>query len=410
MAFAAPTGHRYTAPLMLKTSPFHSRTAPLVRAQTWRRWAGYQMASAYDPHPDREYAAIRNAAALIDVSPLYKYRITGRDAARLLDRMITRDMTKLAVGQVYYTPWCDAHGKVIDDGTVSRLAEGVYRLTSADSSLRWLHMNSVGMDVAIEDVSESMGALSLQGPLSRDLLQTLTPADLAKLKYFRLVETQVRDIPVTISRTGYTGDLGYEIWVDVARAEALWDALIAAGTPYGIVPAGVWALDIARIEAGLIMLDVDYFSAHHALIEARKSSPYEINLGWAVSAKKGPFNGRRALAAERARGAAWSFVGLDIDWESFEQLFRAHKLPPHLSNIAWRASAPVYKNGMQIGYATSGCWSPLLKKSLALAHLRAPHFAPGTPVEMEITVEHQRQKASARVRKLPFYDPERKKA
>jgi len=158
------------------------------------------------------------------------------------------------------------------------------------------------------------------------------------------------------------------------------------------------------------MLDVDYFSAHHALIEARKSSPYEINLGWAVSAKKGPFNGRRALAAERARGPAWSFVGLEIDWESFEQLFRAHHLPPHLSNIAWRQSAPVYRDGVQIGYATSGCWSPLLKRSLALAHLRAPHFAPGTPVEMEITVEHQRQKAAARVRKLPFYDPERKKA
>jgi aminomethyltransferase len=324
--------------------------------------------------------------------------------------MITRDMTKLAVGQVYYTPWCDAHGKVIDDGTVSRLAEGIYRLTSADSSLRWLHMNAVGMQVEIEDLSEAMGALSLQGPLSRDLLQTLTPADLSKLKYFRLVETQVREVPVTISRTGYTGDLGYEIWVDAAQAGALWDALIAAGTPYGIVPAGVWALDIARIEAGLIMLDVDYFSSHHALIEARKSSPYEINLGWAVSAKKGPFNGRRALAAERGRGPAWSFVGLEIDWESFEELFRAQKLPPHLSNVAWRASAPVYKNGLQIGYATSGCWSPLLKKSLALAHLRAPHFAPGTPVEIEITVEHQRQKAAARVRKLPFYDPERKKA
>ena len=395
---------------MLKTSPFHARTAPLVRAQTWRRWAGYQMASAYDPHPDREYAAIRNAAALIDVSPLYKYRLTGRDAARMLDRMITRDVTKLAVGQVYYTPWCDAAGKVIDDGTVSRLDEGTYRLTSADSSLRWLHMNSVGMEVAIEDVSERMGALSIQGPLSRAVLQTLTPADLSKLKYFRLVETELAGIPATISRTGYTGDLGYEIWVDAPRAEALWDALITAGTPYGIVPAGVWALDIARIEAGLIMLDVDYFSAHHALIEARKSSPYEINLGWAVSAKKGPFNGRRALAAERARGPAWSFVGLEIDWESFEQLFRAHHLPPHLSNIAWRQSAPVYRDGVQIGYATSGCWSPLLKRSLALAHLRAPHFAPGTPVEMEITVEHQRQKAAARVRKLPFYDPERKKA
>jgi len=395
---------------MLKTSPFHGRTAPLVRAQTWRRWAGYQMASAYDPHPDREYAAIRNAAALLDVSPLYKYRLSGRDAGRLLDRMITRDIARLGVGQVYYTPWCDAAGKVIDDGTVSRLAETTYRLTSADSPLRWLHMNAVGMQVAIEDVSERLGALSLQGPLSRALLQTTTPANLGALKYFRLVETTVRDIPVTVSRTGYTGDLGYEIWVDAQRADALWDALIEAGTPYGIVPAGVWALDIARIEAGLIMLDVDYFSAHHALIEARKSSPFEINLGWAVSARKGPFNGRGALAAERARGAAWNFVGLEIDWESFERLFAAHKLPPHLSNVAWRSSAPVYRDGTQVGYATSGCWSPLLKKSLALAHLRAPHFAPGTEVEMEITVEHQRRKAAARVRKLPFYDPERKKA
>jgi aminomethyltransferase len=395
---------------MLKTSPFHSRTAPLVRAQTWRRWAGYQMASAYDPHPDREYAAIRNAAGLLDVSPLYKYRLTGRDAARLLDRMITRDLGKLAVGQVYYTPWCDAAGKMIDDGTVSRLAETTYRLTSADSSLRWLHMNAVGMEVAIEDVSERLGTLALQGPLARTILGQVSPADLGALKYFRLVDTMIRDLKVTISRTGYTGDLGYEIWVEAAHAPALWDALIEAGTPYGIVPAGVWALDLARIEAGLIMLDVDYFSSHHALIEARKSSPYETNLGWTVSATKGPFNGRRALAAERARGPAWGFVGLDVDWPSFERLFAAHHLPPQLSNIAWRTSAPVYRAGFQVGYATSGCWSPLLKKSLALAHLRAPHFAPGTEVELEITVEHRREKARATVRKLPFFDPERKKA
>ena len=395
---------------MLKISPFHSRTAPLVRAQTWRRWAGYQMASAYDPHPDREYAAIRNAAALIDVSPLHKYMLTGPDSARLLDRMITRDMAKCSVGQVYYTPWCDAAGKVIDDGTVSRLADSTYRLTSADSSLRWLHMNAVGMNVQIEDVSERVGTLALQGPSSRAILQQISPADFSKLKYFRVVETTVGGVPVTVSRTGYTGDLGYEIWADAARAEALWDALIQAGTPYGITPAGVWALDIARIEAGLIMLDVDYFSAHHALIEARKSSPYEINLGWAVSPAKGPFNGRRALAAERARGAAWGFVGLELDWDSFERLFRAHHLPPHLSNIAWRSSAPVYRDGVQVGYATSGSWSPLLKKSLALAHLRAPHFEPGTAVRLEITVEHQRKTADAVVHKLPFYDPERKKA
>jgi len=395
---------------MLKTSPFHPRTAPLVRAQTWRRWSGYQMASAYDPHPDREYAAIRSAAALIDVSPLYKYRITGRDAARLLDRMITRDMTKLRPGQVYYTPWCDDAGKVIDDGTVTNLGGGAYRLTSADSSLRWLSLNAAGMEVSIEDISERMGALSLQGPLSREVLSRAAAMELSSLKYFRMIEGAVRGIPVAISRTGYTGDLGYEIWVDAAQAVALWDALMEAGKPYGLTPAGVWAMDIARIEAGLIMLDVDYYSAHHALIEARKSTPYEINLGWAVSAGKGPFNGRRALAAERARGASWGFVGLEVDWDSFERLFRAHGLPPQIPNIAWRMSAPVYRDGKQIGYATSGCWSPILKKSLALAHLRAPHFAPGTRVKLEVTVEHRREIADAAVRKLPFFEPERKKA
>ncbi len=395
---------------MLKTSPFHPRTAPLVRTQTWRRWSGYQMASAYDPHPDREYAAIRSAAALIDISPLYKYRITGRDAARLLDRMITRDMGKLKPGQVYYTPWCDDAGKVIDDGTVTNLGGGAYRLTSADSSLRWLHMNAVGMEVSIEDISERVGALSLQGPLSRDILSRAASVDLSSLKYFRMIEGLVRGIPVAISRTGYTGDLGYEIWVDAAQAVSLWDALMEEGKPFGMTPTGVWAMDIARIEAGLIMLDVDYYSAHHALIEARKSTPYEINLGWAVSAGKGPFNGRRSLAAERARGAAWGFVGLEVDWESFERLFRAHGLPPQIPNIAWRMSAPVYRDGKQIGYATSGCWSPILKKSLALAHLRAPHFTAGTAVKLEVTVEHHREVANAMVRKLPFYEPERKKA
>jgi aminomethyltransferase len=215
---------------------------------------------------------------------------------------------------------------------------------------------------------------------------------------------------VAISRTGYTGDLGYEIWVDAGQALPLWDALIEAGTPYGITPAGVWALDIARIEAGLIMLDVDYYSSHHALIDERKSSPFEINLGWAVAAAKGPFNGRRALAAERTRGAAWGFVGLTIDWSSFERLFAAHHLPPQISNVPWRVSVPIYIGGEQVGYATSGCWSPLLKQPLALAHLKRPHFEAGTKVEIEVTVEHQRKRATATVRRLPFFDPERKKA
>ncbi|MFN0150159.1 MAG: aminomethyltransferase family protein [bacterium] len=395
----------------LRTTPFHERTAPLVRAQTWRRWAGYQIASAYDPHPDREYAAIRNSAALIDVSPLYKYMITGPDATRLLDRMVTRDVTKCRVGQVLYTPWCDAHGKVVDDGTISRLGEEAYRLTSADSSLRWLWLNAAGMNVTIDDVSERTAALSLQGPLARAILSQLCAANLSNdgLKYFRLVQTTLRGVPVTVSRTGYTGDLGFEIWVDAPRALEVWDALLDAGKPYGIVPAGIWAMDVARIEAGLVMMDVDYYASHHALIEARKSSPFEINLGWTVSLEKGPYNGRRALRAEKARGFAWNFVGIEIEWESLERLYAARGLPPQISSIAWRTSTPLYREGAQIGYATSGCWSPILKKSLALAHVRAPHFAPGTRVEIEVTVEHERKRAAAAVRKLPFFDPERKR-
>jgi aminomethyltransferase len=395
---------------MLKSTPFHARTAPLVRAQTWRRWAGHQVASAYEPHPDREYAAIRNAAALIDVSPLHKYLITGRDADRLLDRMVTRNVRKCAIGQVLYTPWCDAHGKVIDDGTISRLADRSYRLTSAEPNFRWLSMNGAGMQVAIEDVSDSVAALALQGPLSRTILQQVTAADLATLKYFRLVETTIRDVPVTISRTGYTGDLGYELWVSADRAIALWDAIIAAGAPYGITPAGIWALDLARIEAGLIMLDVDYYSSHHALIEDQKSSPLEINLAWTVSTDKGPYNGRRAIRDEAARGSAWAFVGIDVDWSSLERAYAERGLPPQLPTVAWRGSAPIYRGGKQIGYATSGCWSPLLKKYLALAHVQAPHFAAGTAVEIELTVEHRRRRIDATIAKLPFFDPARKRA
>jgi aminomethyltransferase len=394
---------------ILKTTPFHARTAPLVRARTWRRWAGYEVASAYEPHPDREYAAVRNAAALFDVSPLYKYLIAGPDAARLLDRMVTRDVAKCRVGQVLYTPWCDAHGKVIDDGTISRLDERTFRLTSAEPNLRWLSMNAVGLDVSIEDVSDRIGALALQGPSSRAILQRLTPADLSTLKYFRLVHTTVRDVPVTISRTGYTGDLGFELWVEARHAVAVWDALIDTGTPFGMMPAGIWALDLARIEAGLVMLDVDYFSAHRAMIEDQKSSPFELNLAWTVSAEKGPHNGRRALRAERARGSAWGFVGVEVDWESLEAVYAERGLAPQLPTIAWRTSAPVYKDGKQIGYATSGCWSPLLKKYLALAHLLAPHFQPGVDVELEVTVEHRRKRAAAAVRKLPFFDPPRKR-
>lgn len=395
---------------MLKTTPFYERTAPLVRAQTWRRWAGFQVASAYEPHPDREYAAIRNAAALFDVSPLHKYLITGRDAAKLLDRMVTRDVAKCAIGQVYYTPWCDVYGKVIDDGTISRLGESTFRLTSAEPNLRWLSMNAVGLQAKIEDVSDSVAALALQGPTSRAILSELSPTDLGALKYFRLVQTTLRDIPVTISRTGYTGDLGYEIWIDREQAIPVWDALMHVGEGYGITPAGIWALDLARIEAGLVMLDVDYYSSHHALIPDQKSSPLELNLGWTVSDNKGPYNGRQALRDEKKRGSSWNFVGIEVSWTALEELYADRGLPPALPTIAWRGSAPILGQGRQVGYATSGCWSPLLKKYLALAHLRKPFFTPDAPVEIELTIEHRRKAVAATVRKLPFFDPPRKKA
>src|SRR2546422_3821240 len=305
---------------MLKVTPFHPRTAPLAQGQAWRRWAGYVVASSYELLHDREYHAIRGAAALFDVSPLYKYLIGGRDAVRLLDRVVTRNVAKCQVGQVLYTPWCDAEGKQIDDGTISRLAEHTFRMTAADPNLRWLHRNAVGLDVTIEDVSEHTAALSLQGPNARAILHVAADLDLTGLKYFQLTAARIRGIPVTISRTGYTGDLGYEVWVDATQALALWDALIETGTPFGITPAGMLALDVARIEAGLLLIDVDYFSSRHALIEAQKSSPLELGLGWTVATDKERYNGQAALAAERLRGPAWEVSGPTRGWGSLGQL------------------------------------------------------------------------------------------
>lgn len=395
---------------MLRETPFHARTAPLNVGQAWRRWAGHVVASSYELHHEREYHAIRSSAALLDISPLYKYVVSGRDAARLLDRVVTRDVAKLAVGQVAYTPWCDSAGKVIDDGTVSHLDDARFRLTSADPSYRWLAENAVRLEAAIEDVSGTTAALALQGPLSRTILEQLTESTLAGLRYFRLTHTRARGIPVTISRTGYTGDLGYELWVDASQAVALWDALIDVGTPYGITPAGMLALDMARIEAGLMLLEVDYVSARRALIDSQKSSPFELGLDWTVKLGKEFFVGRDALAVEQARGAEWRFTGITVDWDSLEGLYAAVGLPPRLPGAAWRVSVPIYVAGEQVGYATSGSWSPLLKRYIALAHLREPYGRPGTGVEMEVTVEHRRRRAAARVTELPFFNPGRKRA
>jgi aminomethyltransferase len=380
-----------------------------MEGHAWRRWAGYAVASAYELNHEREYHAIRSAAALFDVTPLYKYLIHGRDASRLLDRVVTRDVSKCKVGQVLYTPWCDARGKVIDDGTVSRLDDTLFRLTAADPNLRWLHLNASGLEVQIEDVSVRTAALSVQGPNARAILELACGQQLSDLKYFRLTSEKIRGVPVTISRTGYTGDLGFEVWIDAARALPVWDTIVEVGAPYGLAPAGMLALDLARNEAGLLLIDVDYISAHHALIEAQTSTPYELSLGWTVALEKDRFNGQDALREERRRGPAWRFVGIETSWDSLERLYAEAGLPPILPTTAWRASVPLYSGGLQVGYATSGCWSPLLKRYIALAHVDAAFSAPGTAVDMEVTVEHRRRRAAALVQPLPFFNPSRKR-
>ncbi|HEX9692409.1 MAG TPA: aminomethyltransferase family protein [Gemmatimonadales bacterium] len=393
----------------LPGTPFHERTSALNRAQQWRRWAGHIVASGYELTHEREYHAIRSAAAVIDVSPLYKYDVQGPDAARLLDRVVTRDVTRCAVGQVLYTPWCDARGKVLDDGTLQRLAEQHFRLTAAEPNMRWLQDNAIGLDVAIADVSARIAALAIQGPAARAVLAGITDADLDGLRFFRLTNGTVAGIAATISRTGYTGDLGYELWVDAADAVRLWDAVLARGESYGVIPAGILALDMARVEAGLILLDVDYVPARKAVIESRKSSPLELGLGWTVALDKPYFVGCEALRAEAAREPAWQLHGLAVEWESLERAFAEFALPPQVSPVAWRTSVPVYDHGSQVGYATSGCFSPLLKQSIALAHLESRVARLGTELEIEVTVEHRRRRAAARVVALPFFDPERKR-
>ncbi len=394
----------------LKRTPFHERTSRLSLPQNWRRWAGHIVAGSYDLHLDREYWAIRDAVALIDVSPLMKYVIEGPDAARLLHKLTPRDIHKMAVGQVGYTGWCDDDGKLLDDGTIARLAEHTFRLTSAEPSLRWLGMNAVGMDVTITEVTEQLGALSLQGPKARAVLNRCCAKTLDKLKYFRVMDNKLDGRKVTISRTGYTGDLGYEIWLDAGDALPVWDALMAAGADYGIVPCGILAMDMARVEAGLFMIDVDYTAANHAWIEGQKSSPLEMGLDWAVHLDKpGYFVGRRALEREQTQGSAWKLMGFEVDWAGMEPLFAKVGLPPQIPAMAVRGSLPVKLGDKQVGYASTSTWSPVLKKYIALVHLQRPHYAPGTQLTMEVTVEHHRLQAPGKVVTLPFYEPEWKK-
>ena len=391
-------------------TPFHERTLALCESLNYREWSGYYTVSTYETHHEHEYNAIRNSAAVIDISPLFKYRITGRDATRLVNRVICRDINKVAVDQVIYCCWCDSEGKVVDDGTITRLGENEYRWTAADPNLRWFQQNALGLDTQMEDISETTAALALQGPTSAKLLLAASDANIGNLKYFRVTHGKIAGVPVDISRTGYTGDLGYEIWVPADRAVKVWDHLMATGKPFDIHPAGMIALDVARIEAGLILIEVDYTSSKKALIPEQRYSPAEIGLGKLVDLKKESFVGRDALVAESKRGAARALVGLEIDWSEVEALFDRAGMAPHVASTASRVAVPVFRGGRQVGKATSTTWSPTLKKMIALASVARQHSALGTTLHMEMTVEAVRSAVAAKVVPLPFFNPPRKTA
>ncbi|MFQ5489956.1 MAG: aminomethyltransferase family protein [Phycisphaerae bacterium] len=391
-------------------TPFHPRTSKLCQAMRWKEWAGYYAVCSFGSYHEREYFAFRHSAGLIDVTPLFKYDVGGPDAEAFLSRVMPRDIGRLKLGQVVYGGWCDNAGKMLDDGTVWRLDEASYRVTSTEPNLAWFKRCAVGFDVSIEDITDQIAAASIQGPCSREILKQVCDADMEGLRFFRLTPAKFDGFSGTITRTGYTGDLGYEVWVANADAPALWDRLMSAGKAYGMEPAGLDAMDMTRVEAGFLLNGVDYFRADQCLIESRKSTPYEMGLGWAVHLDRDAFNGQAALREEKQHGPVKQFVGLEIDWDEYEALFARHGLPPEVCSSAWRSAVPVYgPGGGQVGQATSGTWSPLLKRNLALATVQSPFASTGQTLRIEVTAEYVRHQIKATVCKKPFFDPPRKK-
>ena len=396
---------------MPRLTPFHPRTSALSRSWAYKEWSGYVAPCNYDAHSEREYFAFRHSAGLIDVTPLYKYDLTGPDAGTLLSRVWAREAGAIGLGRVVYGTMCDAQGKALDDGTVARLRDR-YRMTSSERWYGWMSRHARGLDVHIEDTTDRIAALALQGPRARAILDPIVDLDLGRMRFFRVRRTKLDGLPVTISRTGYTGDLGYEVWCDNEHALAVWDAIVAAGSEHGLEPAGLDALDVARLEAGFVLQGIDYISARRCSIESRKSTPTEAGLGWTVDLDRAPFIGQRALRAERRNGSTWALVGLELSWTDLEQLYDEHGLPPHLAPVACRLAVPIYDRAgrKQVGQMTSSTWSPLLKKYIGIGQVYAPFGATGTIVSVEHTVEFHRRRVRARVVDRPFFDPDRKRS
>lgn len=400
---------QYVTPM--RTTPFHPRTSQLCTSFAWKEWAGYAAVCHYTPHSEAEVFAVRSTAGLLDVTPLYKYDVRGPDAGEFLSRIWTRDISAIGVGRVVYSAMCDENGWMLDDGTVARLGPDHYRCTSSEPWLGWFIRHSRGFDVEFEETTEKLCGLALQGPRARAILKGITEFDMDRMRFFRVRKTVVCGVPAWVSRTGYTGDLGYEIFCGNEHALALYDGIMAAGAPHGLIPMGLDALDVARIEAGFVLQGIDYVCAHQCIIDELKSTPDDAGLGWTVDLDRAPFIGQAAIQAERKRGSTWDLVGLEIDWEALEGLYQESGVPPHLAPEACRASVPVYdEEGNQVGQATSTTWSPTTKRYLALAQVRRPHHLIGTELRIEHTPKFERQTLPVTVVQRPFFDPERKRS
>jgi aminomethyltransferase len=386
----------YLQPLL--PTPFSERTHALSQVDSFIQWSGYSTVDVFTT-AEQEYFAIRNAASLYDLTPMVKYRIAGPGAERFLNRLATRNIAKLKEGRVAYTVWCNDAGHVIDDGTIFRLGADEFRLCAQERQLDWLLDSAIGFNVAIEEVTEQIAALALQGPTSCAVLRVFGIHGIERLKPFEIGRFDVDGLQLMISRTGFTGDLGYELWMSPAEALPVWDRLMAAGTSRGIRAIGSQALNMARIEAGFIMLNYDFVSAEHTIRAGRDRSPFELGLDWLVDFGKGHFNGRRALLAEKERRPKRRLVGIDIEGNK----------PAH--------NALIYADHTgkkEIGSVTSAIWSPTCKRNIALALIDAPHFAMGHTVWAEIYLNRElvweRRMARAQVVEKPFFAPERRRA
>jgi len=390
------TAPHFVEPL-LKT-PFHERARACSQVDSFIAWSGYTTVDVFTTM-EQEYFAIRNAATLYDLTPMVKYRIAGADALPYLNRLVTRDLKKLKTDRVSYCVWCNDSGHVLDDGTVFRLGESEYRLCTAERQIDWLLDSAVGFDVEIGEITEEIAALALQGPTSCAVLKSAGLTGVERLKPFEIGHFSLGAARLMVSRTGFTGDLGYELWMEPQAALQIWDALLEAGRTRGIRPIGSQALNMARIEAGFLSPHVDFVSAEQTIRTGRDRSPLELGLGWLIDFEKGHFNGRRALLAERARGPRRLLVGLDI----------AGNKPAHNALLYSTAGGR-----REVGSVTSATWSPTCKRNIALAMVDAPYFEVGSTVWADIYLNRElvweRRMSRATVVERPFFAPDRRRA